>query len=85
MPATRFLLPSIAALGPMMAFAIPSGAGAADVNIYAYGPRPVYVAPPPRVYVRPAGVVTVSPRCVTRSVRVWVNGRYAYRTVRSCI
>jgi hypothetical protein len=84
MPTTRFLLLPIAALGSLAALAVPSPASAADVNVYTYGYRPVIVAPPPRVYVKPAGVVTVGPRCVTRSVRVWVAGRWVYRNVRTC-
>lgn len=84
MPTTRVILPSIAALGSLTALVMPSAARAADVTVYAYGPRPVLVAQAPRVYVRPAGVVTVSPSCVTRSVRVWVAGRYVYRNVRAC-
>jgi hypothetical protein len=84
MPTTRFLLSSIAALCPLAVLAVPFTAGAADINVYTNGPRPVIVDPAPRVYVRPAGVVTVGPRCVTRSVRVWVAGRYVYRNVRVC-
>ena len=48
--------------------AIPTTAGAADINIY--GPRPVVVAPAPRVYVAPARTVVVTPRCVTHTARV---------------
>jgi hypothetical protein len=47
-------------------------------------PRAPLVAPATRVYVGPAAAVAVAPRCVTRSVRVWVDGRYIYRTVRHC-
>jgi hypothetical protein len=63
---------------------LPSRASAADINVYTYGPRPVVVAPAPRAYVAPARTV-VGPRCITRSARVWVNGRYIYRAVRQCI
>jgi hypothetical protein len=83
MHAVRFLsLGSV--LGGFAAFALPSAAEA-DVSIYAYGPRPVLVAPAPRVYVAPARTVTVGPSCVTRSVRIWVDGRYVYRNVRTCL
>jgi hypothetical protein len=84
MSATSFLLLSTAALSSAALFAIPSRASAADVSVYAYGPRPVLVAPAPRVYVAPARTVVVAPRCVTRSARIWVAGRYVYRAVRTC-
>jgi hypothetical protein len=65
---------SIAGAAAVMAtFAIPSSA-IADVVVYR--PRPVYVAP--------ARVMTVAPACVTRTARVWVDGRTVTRTVRSC-
>jgi hypothetical protein len=64
---------------------LPSGASAADINVYTYGARPVVVAPAPRVYVAPARAAVVGPRCVTRTGRVWVNGRFVYRSVRHCI
>jgi hypothetical protein len=85
MPATRILLSSTVALSSVAMLILPSGASAADINVYTYGPRPVVVAPAPRVYVAPARTAVVGPRCVTRSARVWVNGRYIYRTVRQCI
>lgn len=85
MPKTRFLLSSTIALSSVGLLAIPSSASAADVNVYAYGPRPVLVAPAPRVYVAPTRAVVVAPRCVTRTARIWVAGRYVYRAVRDCI
>jgi hypothetical protein len=68
----------------MALFAMPTVAKAADVDIDVYRPRPVYVAPAPRVYVAPR-VIRVGPACVTRRVRVWVGDHYAYRTVRRCV
>lgn len=69
---------AIAALAPL---AFSAGAAA---DVYVVRPRPVLVAPPPPpgVYVAPA--VRVTPVCTTRTVRVWVNGAYTYRAVRSC-
>jgi hypothetical protein len=77
-------LSSAVALSSVAMLVLPTGASAADINVYAYGPRPVVVAPAPRVYVAPASTAVVGPRCVTRSARVWVNGKYIYRTVRHC-
>jgi len=85
MPTTSILLSSAVALSSVAMLILPSGASAADINVYAYGPRPVVVAPAPRVYVAPARTVVVGSRCVVRSARIWVNGRYIYRTVRQCI
>ncbi|MFM9846508.1 MAG: hypothetical protein ACKVP3_05030 [Hyphomicrobiaceae bacterium] len=87
------LMSSTVALSSVAMLILPSSANAADVNVHTYGARPVVVAPAPRVYVAPAHRVyvaparaaVVGPRCVTRSARVWVNGRYIYRTVRQCI
>ncbi len=62
-----------AAAGAMATFAVPSSAVAGVVVIR---PRPVFVAP--------ARVVTVGPACVTRTARVWVDGRTVTRTVRTC-
>ena len=84
MPTTR-LPSSIFALSSVAMLFLPSVARAADVNVYSYGARPAFVAPAPRVYVAPPRAVVVGPRCVTRSARVWINGRYIYRTARHCI
>jgi hypothetical protein len=84
MPTIR-LLSSTVALSSVAMLLLPSGARPADVNVYTYGARPVLVAPAPRVYVAPPRATVVGPRCVTRSTRVWVNGRYIYKTARHCI
>ena len=85
MSTTRTVLSATLALSSLAIFILPSGASAADVTVYTYRARPVVVAPAPRVYVAPARVTVVGPRCVARSARVWVNGRYIYRTVRQCV
>jgi hypothetical protein len=82
---TRNVLSATIALSSVAMLILPSAASAADVTVYTYGARPVVVAPAPRVYVAPARTAVVGPRCVTRSARVWVNGRYIYRTVRNCV
>jgi hypothetical protein len=83
MQSARILL-SLGVLGSAAMLGLSHNAQAADVTVYTYGPRAPLVAPATRVYVGPAGAVAVAPRCVTRSVRVWVDGRYIYRTVRRC-
>ena len=85
MSTTSILLSATVALSSVPMLILPSSASAADINVYTYGARPVVVAPAPRVYVAPARSAVVGPRCVTRSARVWINGRYIYRTVRQCI
>jgi hypothetical protein len=82
---SRNVLSATIVLSSVAMLILPSAASAADVTVYTYGARPVVVAPAPRVYVAPARIAVVGPRCVTRSARVWVNGRYIYRTVRQCI
>ncbi len=82
---TRNVLSATIALSSVAMLILPSAASAADVTVYTYGARPVVVAPAPRVYVAPARTAVVGPRCVTRSARVWVNGRYIYRTVLNCV
>ena len=62
-----------------------SGANAASVSVYTYGPRPVAVAPAYRPYVAPRGAVVVAPRCVSRAQRAWIDGRPVSRTVRHCV
>ncbi len=68
MSAKSLCVSAAAALTAAVFLAIPTTAGAADINIY--GPRPVVVAPAPRVYVAPARTVVVTPRCVTHTARV---------------
>lgn len=85
MTSPRTLLSSAVALSSVAMLILPSSASAADINVYTYGPRPVVVAPAPRVYVAPARAAVVGPRCVVRTGRVWVNGRFVYRSVRHCI
>jgi hypothetical protein len=82
---SRNVLSATIVLSSVAMLILPSAASAADVTVYTYGARPVVVAPAPRVYVAPARIAVAGPRCVTRSARVWVNGRYIYRTVRQCI
>lgn len=81
----RSILAVTGAATAMAAIATPTAAGAADIGVDVYRPRPVYVAPAPRVYAAPARVVTVGPGCVTRRMRVWVGDHYIYRTVRRCV
>lgn len=82
MQAMRLILSSAGVLGSVAMLAMPSGASVADV--YVTRPRAVVVAPAPRVYVAPSRTVAVSSGCATRTARVWVDGRYIYRTVRTC-
>jgi hypothetical protein len=61
----------------LAALAAPSIASAAEV--YVYRPRPVSVHR--TVVIAPVPVAHV---CKTRVMRVWVNGRYISRAVRTC-
>ena len=78
MKSSRFLPAAGAAIAAAGAFVFPADATA---DVYVVRPRPIVVAPPPPpgVYVAP-----VAPVCTTRAVRVWVNGAYTYRAVRTC-
>lgn len=68
----------------LAAIAAPSVASAADVYVYRPKVVRVYHAPPvvtPVVVVAPVPAARV---CTTRVVRVWVDGDYVSRAVRTC-
>jgi hypothetical protein len=70
---------AVAGAAAVSAFA----ATAAKADVYVYRPYPYYAYR--RVV---AGPVVVAPgyypRCTWRTTRVWINGRYVSRRVRTC-
>ncbi len=71
-------------IAALAAIAAPSNASAAEVYVYRPNLVRVYHAPPA---VTPVVVVTSVPAtrvCTTRVVRVWVDGHYVSRAVRTC-
>jgi hypothetical protein len=80
MPRQRSLLVMKSALGlALLASLLPSASEAHDVVVNVLRPRPVVVAPAPRVV-----VVVPGSDCVVRKTRVWVGGHYVYRKVKRC-
>lgn len=77
----RIVLPLIGAASVTVAMATTSRAADVhvDVDVDVYRPRPVYVAPTPKVV-----VVAPGSNCVVRKTRVWVGDHYAYRKVKRC-
>jgi hypothetical protein len=72
------------AVAALAAIAAPSIASAAEVYVSRPNPVRVYHAPPaatPVVVVTPIPATRV---CTTRVVRVWVDGHYVSRAVRTC-
>lgn len=61
-------------------------ATSANADVYIYRPYPAYVYPrlAGPVIVAPAYPVVATPHCVWRTMRVWVNGHYVSRRVRTC-
>ena len=70
---------------PATAVAVAASIGALSIIAAAQpADAAVFVARAPRVAVARAGVVTIGPACATRTMRVWVAGRFVYRSVRAC-
>jgi hypothetical protein len=78
MPSLRSLIVAAGA-AVLPALVASTAAQAHDVYVDVYRPRPVYVAPAPRVV-----VVAPGSNCVVRKTRVWVGDHYAYRKVKRC-
>jgi hypothetical protein len=73
------------AVAALAAIAAPSITSAAEVYVYRPNPVRVYRAAPAVTY--PVVVVAPVPAarvCTTRVVRVWVDGHYVSRAVRTC-
>lgn len=80
MSSLRSLVPMLgAALVPALSAPVFAHPRDVYVDVDVYRPRPVYVAPAPRVVVIGSG-----PNCVVRKTRIWVGDHYAYRKVRRC-
>jgi hypothetical protein len=71
-------------IAALAAIAAPSIASAAEVYVYRPNPVRVYHAAPAATPVVVVTPVPATRECTTRVVRVWVDGRYVSRAVRTC-